>query len=126
MPAETRGSVRQRKAAAVRAEQDPNPRVVELNTDDDEEEFIKNGSTGPLQQEPRPKPTPKARVKNDDEEYSPWVDVLRVLTFLVLAGVGLSYLISSGTTFGLDKLAKHPPKYFQKAWWEEQFVSLEY
>lgn len=121
MPAETRGSVRQRKAAAVRAEQDPNPRVVELNTDDDEEEFIKNGSTGPLQQEPRPKPTPKARVKNDDEEYSPWVDVLRVLTFLVLAGVGLSYLISSGTTFGLDKLAKHPPKYFQKAWWEEQF-----
>ncbi|ETS78946.1 hypothetical protein PFICI_08799 [Pestalotiopsis fici W106-1] len=120
MPAETRGSVRQRKAAAVRAEQEPTPRVVELNTSDDEEEFIKNG-TGPLQQEPRPKPTPKARVKADDDEYSPWLDVLRVLTFLVLAGVGLSYLISNGTTFGLDKLAKHPPKYFRKDWWTEQF-----
>ncbi|KAI0163289.1 hypothetical protein BJ166DRAFT_291033 [Pestalotiopsis sp. NC0098] len=115
MPAETRGSVRQRKAAAGRT--DPEPRVVELNTSDDEEEFIKNGSTGPLQQEPRPKPTPKARVRNDDETYSPWLDVLRVLSFLALAGFALTYLVSNGTV----ALPKNPPKYLRKEWWTEQF-----
>jgi hypothetical protein len=116
MPAETRGSVRQRKTVPVHpSTEEPTPRVVELNSSDDEDAI-----NGPLQQDPKPKPTAKARARSDDE-YSPWVDVLRVITFLLLASAALSYLISSGDSFtwGL----KHPPKYLTRHYWEEQFVS---
>lgn len=116
MPAETRGSVRQRKAVPIRpSTEELNPRVVELNSSDDEDAI-----NGPLQEDPKPKPTPKTRVKREDDDYSPWLDVLRVLTFLLVASAGLSYLISSGESFtwGL----KHPPKYLRKEWWQEQFV----
>lgn len=118
MPAETRGSVRQRKTAPIRpSTEEPSPRVVELNSSDDEDAI-----NGPLQEEPKPKPTVKARVKSEDEAYSPWVDILRVITFLLLASAGLSYLISGGDSFtwGL----KNPPKYLRKAWWQEQFVCV--
>ncbi|KAI1869572.1 hypothetical protein JX265_006662 [Neoarthrinium moseri] len=115
MPAETRGSVRQRKGkATTKADELPplNARVTELNSSDDEAEEK-------LQEEPKPKPTPKARAESEDE-YSPWLDIARVLTFLLVASAGLSYLISGGDSFtwGL----KHPPKYLRRTWWEEQFV----
>ncbi|KAI1855196.1 hypothetical protein JX266_000061 [Neoarthrinium moseri] len=116
MPAETRGSVRQRKGkATTKADGLPplNARVTELNSSDDEAEEK-------LQEEPKPKPTPKARAESEDE-YSPWLDIARVLTFLLVASAGLSYLISGGDSFtwGL----KHPPKYLRRTWWEEQFKS---
>lgn len=116
MPAETRGSVRQRKTAPIRpSTEDPTPRVVELNSSDDEDEI-----NGPLQEDPKPKPTAKTRVKTEDNDYSPWVDVLRVLTFLLLVSTALSYLVSGGDSFtwGL----KRTPKYLNKEYWAEKFV----
>jgi hypothetical protein len=117
MPTETRGSVRQRKTVPIQpSTEEPSPRVVELNSSDDEEAI-----NGPLQEEPKPKPSVKARVKSEDDDYTPWLDILRVITFLLLASAGLSYLISGGDSFtwGL----KNPPKYLRKTWWQEQFVS---
>lgn len=117
MPAETRGSVRQRKKAAEAAGLDPdNTRtavVEELPLTEDEEDAERDPD--PV----KPRPTPRARQRSEDE-YNPWVDVLRVLTFLVLASAGLSYLISSGDTFTWG--IKQPPKYLQRAYWEEKFV----
>ncbi|KAH6983091.1 hypothetical protein BKA56DRAFT_582995 [Ilyonectria sp. MPI-CAGE-AT-0026] len=56
----------------------------------------------------------------DDEEldsYSPWLDILRVLTFLLLASCGLSYVISGGDSWwwGL----KHKPTYMTVDYWKE-------
>ncbi|KAH8195958.1 hypothetical protein TruAng_009878 [Truncatella angustata] len=113
---ETRGSVRQRKTVPIRTStEEAAPRVVELNSSDDEEEF-----NGPLQEDPKPKRTAKARVKSEDNDYSPWVDVLRVITFLLLASVALSYLISNGDSFSWGK---QRPKYLRTEWWKEQFLT---
>lgn len=62
---------------------------------------------------------PKQKLAEEDA-YSPVVDIFRVLTFLVLASCGLSYLISGGETWTWGM--KNPPKYLQKAWWESQLV----
>lgn len=68
---------------------------------------------------PKPKPSTKERV-NDDDEYSPWVDILRVISFLLVASCGLSYLISGGESFTWSMRA--PPKYMQLDWWKTQLV----
>jgi predicted heme/steroid binding protein len=61
--------------------------------------------------------------KGDSEDaYSPYVDILRVLTFLVFASCGLSYLISGGETWTWGM--KNPPKYLQKNWWASQMVYI--
>jgi hypothetical protein len=136
MPAETRGSVRQRKKAADALSADavfaadhdsgvaagtPTPMrkavVEELPTDDDEDDKDEKDP------DPVPaRPTAQARRKAEDDDYSPWLDILRVLTFLLFASAGLSYLISGGDSFtwGL----KNPPKYLRSAWWKEQFVRV--
>ncbi|KAI1373787.1 cytochrome b5 [Hypoxylon crocopeplum] len=63
------------------------------------------------------KPSLKERV-DDDEAYSPWIDILRVLSFLIVASCGLSYLISGGESFTWSLRA--PPKYMQLGWWKSQ------
>lgn len=66
--------------------------------------------------------TSKSRKHLESEDaYSPWVDVLRVVTFLVLASCGLSYLISGGETWFWGM--KNPPNYLQVGWWKSQLVS---
>jgi len=60
-----------------------------------------------------------ARVK-DEDEYSPWLDIVRVLSFLFVASCALSYMISSGESFFWGM--QNPPKYLQKQWWKTQFV----
>ncbi len=65
--------------------------------------------------------TTKQRVQAEDtDRFTIFLDVLRVLTFIVVASCGLSYLISGGDSFfwGL----KHPPKYLQTEWWKSQLV----
>ncbi|KAK3315488.1 hypothetical protein B0H66DRAFT_565457 [Apodospora peruviana] len=59
----------------------------------------------------------KSKIDNEDT-YSPLVDILRVITFLFLASSGLSYLISGGETFfwGMN----HPPNYLRVDWWKSQ------
>ncbi|KAI2631870.1 cytochrome b5 [Hypoxylon sp. NC1633] len=63
------------------------------------------------------KPTPEKLI-DEDEQYSPWLDILRVLSFLVLASCGLSYLVSGGESFTWSLRA--PPKYMQLDWWKTQ------
>ncbi|KAK0634353.1 hypothetical protein B0T17DRAFT_513097 [Bombardia bombarda] len=65
----------------------------------------------------KPPKTKKPRL-DDEEAYSPYLDILRVLTFLFFASCGLSYLISSGETFFWGM--KNPPTYLQAAWWKSQ------
>lgn len=63
----------------------------------------------------------KAEARIDEEDaYSPWVDILRVLTFLFIASCGLSYLISSGESWFWGM--KNPPSYLRADWWKSQFV----
>lgn len=110
--ADTSGEVRQRKTNSTKATGDPalEPRVIELEDSEDEQN---------LESIEKPKRTPKARVE-DEDDYKPWVDILRVLTFLILASCGLSYLVSNGESFtwGL----KHTPKYLNVDWWKSQVV----
>lgn len=60
----------------------------------------------------------------DEDDYTPWVDVLRVITFLLLASAGLSYLVSNGESFLWN--VKVPPKYLQVDWWQSHFVGLPF
>lgn len=63
---------------------------------------------------------PKKQKTEDDDPYTPWVDILRVLTFLFVASCGLSYLISSGETWFWGM--KNPPNYLRSAWWKSHFT----
>jgi hypothetical protein len=62
----------------------------------------------------------KSRVE-DDDDYTPWVDILRVLSFLFVVSCGLSYVISNGESFFWGM--KNKPKYMRVDWWKSQFVS---
>ncbi|KAG6308166.1 hypothetical protein E4U45_002166 [Claviceps purpurea] len=62
----------------------------------------------------------KSRAKRDDEQddYTPWVDILRVLSFLLIASCGLSYVISGGDSFFWGM--KNKPTYLRLDWWKAQ------
>ncbi|KAI0974749.1 putative heme binding protein [Xylaria arbuscula] len=116
----TRGDgVRQRKTTASAAAADPTtpPQVEEVDTSEAEEieREREEAEADRLQKKNR---TPKQKL-DDDDEYSPWVDILRVISFLVFASCALSYLISGGETFTWGM--KHPPKYLQTDWWKAKF-----
>ncbi|KAK3343617.1 hypothetical protein B0T25DRAFT_554766 [Lasiosphaeria hispida] len=70
------------------------------------------------EEEPAKKPVPIKTLLEEEDAYSPYVDILRVITFLFFASCGLSYLISSGETFfwGMKK----PPNYLKADWWKLQ------
>lgn len=65
------------------------------------------------------KKSSKARLEEEDD-YSPWIDVLRVLSFLFFASCALSYLISSGESYFWGM--KDKPNYLQPKWWKAKFV----
>ncbi|KAK4141988.1 cytochrome b5-like heme/steroid binding domain-containing protein [Dichotomopilus funicola] len=68
-------------------------------------------------EKPKQKST-KQKVK-DSESYSSHVlDAFRVLTFLVLAYIGLSYLVSSGDTYSWG--FPTAPRYLKTDWWLKQ------
>jgi predicted heme/steroid binding protein len=57
-------------------------------------------------------------VEEEEDRYSPWVDILRVITFLALASWVLSYLFSGGESgfWGMT----HKPKMLKVDWWKAQ------
>lgn len=65
--------------------------------------------------------TSRSRDDGDDDKPVVWLDTLRVLTFLILASCGLSYVISGGHSFFWGK--EHTPQYLRAEWWRSQFVS---
>jgi predicted heme/steroid binding protein len=95
---------------------------------DSTESSLRHRKTDGVTKNDTDSPSPEARqttVRVDDEDaYSPWLDVLRVLTFLFVASCGLSYLISSGETFFWGM--KNPPNYLRKDWWETKIVDLSF
>ncbi|KAI0392506.1 putative heme binding protein [Xylariaceae sp. FL0594] len=107
----TRGGVRQRKAQAT---EDKTPQVEEVDTSEAEEIEREWEEAELARIHKRKNRSPEAKIEEDDK-YSPWLDVLRVASFLIFASCALSYLISSGETFTWGM--KHPPKYLQKDWW---------
>lgn len=71
----------------------------------------------PVDAEPK-----KSRAIDADNDDSPWVDILRVLSFLVVASFGLSYVVTGGSswTWGGVQL----PEYMRADWWKEQLVRV--
>lgn len=66
----------------------------------------------------------KSKTKDDEEqeEYSLWVDILRVLSFLAIASCGVSYLMSGGEsyTWGFN----NKPRYIRLAYWKTLIVCV--
>lgn len=68
----------------------------------------------------------KARPEPDDDDqtsYTPWVDILRVITFIIFASCGLSYVITNGKSFVWGGVSR--PDVLRMNWWEEQLVSVQ-
>ena len=73
--------------------------------------------------EPSEKPKKSKRTNYDeDDPWSPYIDVLRVLTFLFMASCGLSYLVTSGESWFWTM--KNPPAYLRTDWWKTKIVCL--
>ncbi|KAH7040709.1 uncharacterized protein B0I36DRAFT_260107 [Microdochium trichocladiopsis] len=122
-------SVRQRRGNP--ADLPPRRAVVEeLSTSEDEadtaNETLAQTKTNVDNKNVQPKNKKKtvAQAEDDEDSYSPWLDILRVLSFLFLASCGLSYLVSGGETFFWGM--KNPPKYLQKQYWAAQWAGPTY
>ncbi|OLN87164.1 Membrane steroid-binding protein 1 [Colletotrichum chlorophyti] len=59
------------------------------------------------------------KAKDDTDEYTPWVDILRVLSFLALASCALSYLISGGESFTWG--FENKPWYLRPDYWKSKW-----
>ena len=75
---------------------------------------------------PENKTQPRTTKSLDDDQdaYSPWVDVLRVLTFLFVVSCGLSYVISGGESWFWG--IKDRPSYLKVDWWKSQLVGQSF
>lgn len=111
--------MRQRKAKASAAT-GPEPAQVEEVDTSEAEEIEREREVAEADRLQRKNRSPKEKLEEEDDDYSPWVDILRVITFLIFASCALSYLISGGETFTWGM--KHPPKYLQKEWWKAKLV----
>ncbi|RDA94896.1 hypothetical protein CP533_4326 [Ophiocordyceps camponoti-saundersi (nom. inval.)] len=60
-----------------------------------------------------------------DDSSSPWLDVLRVLTFLLVASCGLSYVISGGESWSWGVIPSRP-NYLKPAWWKAKLTGPLY
>ncbi|PTB46999.1 uncharacterized protein TrAFT101_003567 [Trichoderma asperellum] len=74
-------------------------------------------------QEVKVKKSTKSKVRDADAE-SPWVDVLRVISFLFVASCALSYWISNGESFFWGM--KNKPNYLRVDWWKAQMQGPVY
>jgi hypothetical protein len=69
--------------------------------------------------ETKTKSSSKSKV-HDEDAYSPWLDVLRVISFLFVASCALSYWISNGESLFWGM--KNKPQYLRTDWWKAQIV----
>ncbi|KAL6804643.1 cytochrome b5 [Trichoderma sp. SZMC 28013] len=67
---------------------------------------------------PAKKKPSKSKV-DDEDAYSPWLDVLRVISFLFVASCALSYWISNGESFFWGM--RNKPNYLRVDWWKAQW-----
>ncbi|KAK5997225.1 hypothetical protein PT974_02579 [Cladobotryum mycophilum] len=66
------------------------------------------------------KKTKKIRTNDPEDAYSPWMDILRVITFLLLGSCALSYVISSGESFFWGM--KHKPWWLRTDYWKTKVL----
>lgn len=83
-----------------------------VDADEPEKEAVPDSPA----QTPKKKKTRRA-PQDEEDAYSPWVDVLRVLTFLFLASCGLSYVITGGESWWWGK--KHMPQALTVEYWKQ-------
>ncbi|KKY29589.1 putative cytochrome b5-like heme steroid binding domain-containing protein [Diaporthe ampelina] len=108
MPTEPDSTVRQRKAGAEAAD----TAAQDAQSSSDEGGMKRTSKKG-------------KRVGTDEIEYgNPWVDVLRVLSFLLFVSCGASYLVSGGESFFWNM--KVPPKYLRLDTWKGLFNGPQY
>lgn len=107
------------------------PRVVDVTDLTDEEDDGNNGKpvtpppTTTTATQPKRKTKSKKRPRLEEEDdYSPYLDIFRVLTFLLLASCGLSYLVSGGESYFWGM--KNKPDYLKLSWWKMQYVGGEH
>jgi predicted heme/steroid binding protein len=87
----------------------------------DKDPFVDDtSSTSSPEKKPKNK-TPEKRLE-DEDQYSPWVDIARVITFLFLASCILSYVLSGGESMFWGQ--KEKPKLMRISWWKNYFVSF--
>ncbi|KAL7911157.1 cytochrome b5 [Trichoderma velutinum] len=68
----------------------------------------------------KPAKAKSSKSRADDEDaYSPWLDVLRVISFLFVASCALSYWISNGESFFWGM--RNKPNYMRIDWWKAQW-----
>ncbi|KAK4152602.1 hypothetical protein C8A00DRAFT_16082 [Chaetomidium leptoderma] len=109
-------SVRRRKPEPKATTSSLEPDLAESQAESQDEKVKKNAP------KKAKKKSKNARDQlDDDETYTSGalsLDIFRVLTFLILASCGLSYLVSSGESFfwGLSD----PAKYLRPDWWKRQ------
>lgn len=60
------------------------------------------------------------KAREDDDETSWVIDIFRVLTFLLVASCGVSYLVSGGESYFWGM--KNKPNYLQLRYWQTKFV----
>ncbi|KAH6891251.1 hypothetical protein B0T10DRAFT_484815 [Thelonectria olida] len=66
---------------------------------------------------PKKKKTRRVRVQDEEDAYSPYLDVLRVLSFLFLASCGLSYVITGGDSWWWGR--RHTPDVLTVQYWKD-------
>ncbi|KAL1895268.1 hypothetical protein Sste5346_005415 [Sporothrix stenoceras] len=106
------------------------PRVVDMTDLTDEEEDGNNGKpvtpppTTTTQPKQRKTKSKKRQLLEEEDDYSPYLDIFRVLTFLLLASCGLSYLVSGGESYFWGMQNK--PNYLKLSWWKMQYNGPRY
>lgn len=96
------------------------PQVRQRKQQPDNDTTSTDDNTTPKNTSPKTKKDAKTKV----EYENPWVDVARVLTFLLVASCGLSYLVTGGESVLWS--AKVPPKYLRAEWWRSQWAGPRY
>ncbi|CAK7206837.1 hypothetical protein SEUCBS139899_009643 [Sporothrix eucalyptigena] len=92
------------------------PRIVDVTDLTDEEGEMP--APPPVKAKSPRKSKKRSRIEEEDD-YSLYLDVFRVLTFLFLASCGLSYLVSGGESFFWGM--KNKPDYLKLSWWKMQY-----
>ncbi|EFX06317.1 heme steroid-binding domain protein [Grosmannia clavigera kw1407] len=65
----------------------------------------------------------RSRIEEDDET-TPWLDVVRVISFLFVVSCGLSYLITNGESWFWG--FKDRPDILQTSWWKQKYQAPTY
>lgn len=111
--AEITPAVRQRKAKEVASSEDEDNLFAGTPSEKLRPQAQTEAETTP---EPKKKKKSRREVNAEKDGISVWLDVLRVLSFLVVASCGLSYVMSSGESWTWGY--KNKPRILRPQYWK--------